>query len=396
MAKVTPLTNIEVKQAKPKEKAYKLSDGGGLQLRIRPNGTKTWLLDYFKPFTKTRTSMSFGSYPEVSLADARKKRQESKDLLAENISPKSLRKEQEQAKTRQIHNTLEHVATSWLKIYKTKVKAKTADNCWSSLNTYIFPKLGKRAVNSISAEETIDIIQVVADKGSLELVSKLCQRLNVIMTFALNTGVVDTNPLAGIKKAFETPTVTNLPTIKPDELPELLTTLDRSNIKLITRHLIYWQLHTMVRSSEAAGARWEEIDFTNSLWNIPGERMKMNRQHSVPLTIQALTILSDIVSISGNSEYIFPADQLSRQINNEAANKALRKLGYKNKLVAHGLRSVASNTLYEHGFEPDIIAAALAHVDKNEVRRAYNRAEYFECRRVMMAWWSDHIEQVQR
>ncbi|MDO7084013.1 integrase domain-containing protein [Pseudocolwellia sp. AS88] len=393
MAKVTPLTNTEVKQAKPKGTAYKLSDGGGLQLRIRPNGTKTWLLDYLKPFTKKRTSLSFGSYPDISLADARKKRQEAKDLLAENIDPKSYREEQALAITNQLNNTLESVAASWLKIYKTKVKAKTADNCWNSLNTYIFPKLGKRAITSIRAKETIDIIQVVADKGSLELVSKLCQRLNAIMTFALNTGLAETNPLAGIKKAFETPTVTNLPTIQPNELPELLTRLNNSNMKLITRHLIYWQLHTMVRSSEAAGAKWEEIDFKNSLWIIPAERMKMNRQHTVPLTTQALAILSDIKPLSGDSEYIFPADQLSRQINKEAANKALRKLGYKNKLVAHGLRSLASTTLNEQGFDADVIESALAHVDKNEVRRAYNRAEYLERRRKLMYWWSEYIEQ---
>lgn len=393
MAKVTTLTDTEVKQAKPKEKTYKLSDGGGLQLRIRPNGTKSWLLDYLRPFTRTRTSMSFGSYPDISLVKARKKRQEAKDLLAENIDPKDYREEQDQEKTDKLNDTLISVAGDWFKVYKTKVKAKTADNCWNSLNTYIFPKLGSRAITSIRAKETIDIIQVVADKGSLELVSKLCQRLNAIMTFALNTGVAETNPLAGIKQAFETPTVTHLPTIQPSELPELLTKLNQSNMKHITRYLIYWQLHTMVRSSEAAGAKWKEIDFENNVWVIPAERMKMKRQHTVPLSESAVTILSEIKPLSSSSEYLFPADQVTRQINKEAANKALRKLGYKDKLVAHGLRSLASTTLNEQGFDPDVIEAALAHVDKNEVRRAYNRAEYLERRRIMMTWWSEHIEQ---
>ena len=148
----------------------------------------------------------------------------------------------------------------------------------------------------------------------------------------------------------------------------------------------------MVRSSEAAGAKWEEIDFKNQLWVIPAERMKMNRQHTVPLTPQALTILTSIKPLSGHSDYIFPAEQITRQINKEAANKALRKLGYKDKLVAHGLRSLASTTLNEEGFDPDVIESALAHVDKNEVRRAYNRSEYIERRRAMMEWWSNHIE----
>ena len=393
MAKVTPLTNTEVKLAKPRDKAYKLSDGGGLQLRIRPNGTKTWLLDYFKPFTKNRTSISFGTYPQITLSDARKKRQDARDLLADNVDPKSYREEKEQLEINKLNDTLESVAASWFKIYKIKVKGKTADNCWNSLKTYIFPKLGQRAISSIRAKETIDIIQIVADKGSLELVSKICQRLNAIMTFALNTGVAETNPLAGIKKAFETPTVKHLPTIQPDELPELLTNLNNSKMKLITRHLIYWQLHTMVRSSEATGATWNEIDVGNKIWNIPAERMKMKRQHTVPLSERALMILSEIKPLSGGSLYIFPADQATRQINKEAANKALRKLGYKARLVAHGMRSLASTILNEQGFDPDVIESALAHVDKNEVRRAYNRAEYIERRRIMMTWWSEHIEQ---
>ena len=239
MAKAIPLTNTEVKQAKPRDKVYKLSDGGGLQLRVRTSGTKTWLLDYFKPFTKKRTSISFGSYPDISLAEARQKRQKAKELLANNIDPKDYREEKVKEETDKLNDTFEIVAANWFKIYKTKVKTKTADNCWNSLKTYIFPKLGKHAITSIRAKETIDIIQVVADKGSLELVSKLCQRLNAIMTFALNTGVAENNPLAGIKKAFETPTVTHLPTIQPNELPELLNRLDESNMKFITRHLIY-------------------------------------------------------------------------------------------------------------------------------------------------------------
>ncbi len=313
-------------------------------------------------------------------------------MLAENIDPKDDRDKKEQEATNKLNDTLENVAANWFKIYKTKVKERTADNCWNSLQTYIFPKLGQRAITDIRAKETIDIIQVVADKGSLELVSKLCQRLNAIMTFALNTGVAETNPLFGIKQAFEAPKVTHLPTIQPDELPDFLTKLTNSNIKLVTRYLIFWQLHTMVRSSEAAGAKWEEVDFINGIWVIPSERMKMNRQHVVPLTKQSLDILTAIKPISGDSEYIFPADQISRPINKEAANKALRKLGYKDKLVAHGLRSLASTTLNEQGFDPDVIETALAHMDKNEVRRAYNRAEYIARRRVMMEWWSNHIE----
>lgn len=394
MARITtPLTDTQIKQAKPKDKEYNLADGKGLMLRIKPTGSKLWLFNYVRPYIKKRANLSFGSYPDLSLADARRKSQEARDLLAKDIDPKTQKEKVSLSKRKDLHNTFEKIALAWFEIYKTKVTAKTARNTLGALNLHIFPHIGKKPINEIEAFYVIEIIRPLATKGKLETVKQICQKLNKIMTFAVNTGLAKSNPLAGIKDAFEAPTVTHLPTIKPEELPSLLTSLNNSNMKLITRHLIYWQLHTMVRSSEAAGAMWQEIDTKNNVWVIPGERMKMKRQHIVPLTEQAIAILNDMKPLSGNSEYIFPADQISRHINTEAANKALRKLGYKNKLVAHGLRSLASTTLNEQGFDPDVIEAALAHVDKNEVRRAYNRTDYIERRRKLMMWWSDHISE---
>jgi len=165
-----------------------------------------------------------------------------------------------------------------------------------------------------------------------------------------------------------------------------------ASIKLVTRYLIEWQLHTMVRPSEAAGAKWQEIDFENKLWIIPAERMKKKREHLVPLTEQTLEILERLRPLSGHREYLFPADRNPRShINEQTANMALKRMGYEKRLVAHGLRALASTTLNQHGFDPDVVEAALAHIDKNEVRRAYNRADYLERRRVMMDWWSDNV-----
>lgn len=199
------------------------------------------------------------------------------------------------------------------------------------------------------------------------------------MTFAVNTGVIEHNPLAGIKEAFEKPKKQNMPTIRPDEIPELMKAISYASIKITTRCLIEWQLHTMVRSSEAAKAKWQEIDFENKLWNIPAENMKMKKPHSVPLTEQTLSLLTMMKPISGHREYIFPADRTPKNhANTETVNVALKRMGFKNRLVAHGMRALASTTLNEQGFDPDVIESALAHVDKNEVRRAYNRAEYLE------------------
>lgn len=397
MARTTKsLTNTEVKQAKPRDKEFNLSDGDGLMLRVKPNGSKLWLFNYCRPFTKIRTNISFGSYPALSLLDARLKRQDARALLAKDIDPRTHKTEHDDSKKEELNNTLKIVASNWFEIKKTKVNPNTAKDLWNSLENHIFPKLGKHPVNTLKAITVIETIKPLAAKGSFEVVKRLCQRINEIMTYAANTGLIDSNTLTGINQAFEAPKTTNMPTLKPEELPELMKAINTASIKIVTRILIQWQLHTMVRPSEAAGAKWSEIDFEKRLWSIPAERMKKKRDHLVPLTNEMFNLLKTIKPISGHREFIFPADRNPKKhTNNETANMALKRMGFKNRLVSHGLRALASTTLNEQGFDGDVIEAALAHVDKNEVRRAYNRAEYLERRRVMMSWWSEHIEQSQ-
>ena len=394
MARTTkPLTNTEVKQAKPKEKIYTLSDGDGLQLRVKPNGSKLWLFDYYRPFTKVRTSLSFGSYPEISIADAREKRKTARELLAKSIDPKEHRDEQALLDETLHNNTLQHIASQWLEVKKSKVTANHALDTWRSLEGHIFPSLGKLPIHKITAVKAIETIKPIAAKGNLETVKRLCQRLNEIMIYAVNSGLLTANPLAGIGKAFNSPTKQHLPTLKPEQLPTLMATLSIASIKITTRCLIEWQLHTMVRPSEAAGARWDEIDFENSLWHIPAERMKKKKAHSVPLSQQSLALLDMMKPISSRSEFVFPSDRnLRTHTNAQTANTALKRMGFDKQLVAHGLRALASTTLNEQGFDGDIIEAALAHIGDNEVRNAYNRSEYIQRRIPMMNWWSEHIE----
>jgi len=213
------------------------------------------------------------------------------------------------------------------------------------------------------------------------------------MTFAVNSGVLANNPLAGISKAFQPPKKQHLPTLKPEQLPAFLKTLSFASIKVTTRCIIEWQLHTMVRPGEAAGTRWDEINLETEIWDIPGERMKKGKRHIVPLSHQALELLEIMKPVSSKSEYVFPSDRCNRKHTNAStANMALKRMGYGNQLVAHGLRSIASKILNEEGFDPDIFESALAHVGQNEVRNAYNRADYLERRKPLMQWWSDHIE----
>jgi len=394
MARTTkPLTNTEVKQVKPKDKEFNLNDGDGLALRIKPNGSKLWVFVYYRPYTKKRTSLSFGTYPTITLAEARTKRKSALQLLAQDIDPKEHRDENERMHQISHSNTLEHIAAKWLEVKKATVSDDHALDTWRSLELHIFPTLGKVPIHKITAVKAIDTIEPIAAKGTLETVKRLCQRLNEIMIYSVNSGLIPANPLSGIGKAFQTPIKQHLPTLKPDQLPELLKTISFASIKTTTRCLIEWQLHTMVRPNEAAGALWEEVDYENSLWNIPAERMKAKKPHTVPLTQQALNLLEVMKPISSRSDYIFPSDRSLRQHTNAStANMALKRMGFGNQLVAHGLRSMASTTLNENGFDPDVIEAALAHIGKNEVRNAYNRAEYIERRKPVMAWWSAYIE----
>ena len=395
MAKITkPLTNTEVSQAKPKDKEYNLSDGGGLALRVKPNGTKTWLFNYYHPYTNKRSNISFGTFPTVSLKQARDSRDSSRVLLSQDIDPKSHRENTKRQLQQEHSNTLQKVAIDWFAVKETSLTPAYAEDVFRSLTKHIFPSVGKTPITKVNAVDVIKVLKPLSAAGSLETVKRLCQRLNQIMTFAVNTGVVNSNPLAGISKAFEAPVKKNLPTIRPTDLPILIKALNTASIKIVTRCLIEWQLHTMVRPGEAAGARWEEIDLNNKLWIIPAERMKKKREHIVPLTKQVVQLLELMQPISGHREFVFPGDRNPRRHANEStANLALKRMGFHKKLVAHGLRSLASTTLNEQGHDADIIESALAHTDRNSVRGAYNRSEYLERRRRLMYSWSNHIEQ---
>lgn len=337
---------------------------------------------------KKRTMISLGSYPSLSLADARVLRSEYLSLLARGLDPQTeaeLVVEQKQIAVESIFST---VAANWFAIKSKIVTEDYAKDIWRSLERDIFPIIGNTSVQDLKARVLISALEPVKARGALETVRRLIQRISEILTYAVNTGLIDTNPALGINMAFERPKKQHMPTLRPEELPKLMRSLVMSNLSVPTRCLIEWQLLTLVRPSEAAGTRWQEIDLNAKLWAIPAERMKAKREHIVPLSPQALEILEIMLPISGNREHLFPSRNDPKQpMNSQTANAALKRIGYGGKLVAHGLRSIASTALNEAEFNADVIEAALAHSDKNEVRRAYNRSTYLESRKEMMDWW---------
>ena len=387
------LSDRQLKTVKAKDKDYVLSDGDGLQLRVRSNGSMLWNFNYRDPITKNRINMGLGTYPELSLANARKKVVEARELLAQGIDPKVQRNIQIEAKRTETEHTFENVATAWFELKKDSVTSAYAEDIWRSLTLHVFPDLKTTPLSKITAPMIIELLRPIEAKGSLETVKRLSQRLNEIMTYGVNSGLIFANPLSGIRAVFKKPKKQNMASLHPDELPELMLEIANAAIKRTTRCLIEWQLHTMTRPAEAATTRWADIDFDRRIWTIPPERMKKRRPHTIPLSEQALSLLETLKQLSGNREYVFPSDRNPRtHANSQTANMALKRMGFQDRLVSHGLRSMASTILNEHGWDPELIEVALAHVDKDEVRSAYNRADYIERRRPMMAWWSEHIQ----
>ncbi|MFC1235996.1 integrase domain-containing protein [Vibrio sp. F74] len=390
--RATRLTSKAITNAKPKEKDYVLSDGDGLQLRVRTNGSRLWNFNYRHPITKKRINMGLGAFPELSLANARKKTIEARELVADGIDPKEARNSKLSEMQKELEDTLLNLAKEWFERKKESVTPNYADDIWRSLELHIFPDLGNYPISKIDAQTVIKKLKPLEAKGSLETVKRLCQRLNEIMVYAVNVGKLTYNPIDKIYSGFRKPKKKNMAALKPNELPELMNAIANASIKKVTRFLIKWQLHTMSRPAEAAGAKWEEIDLENKLWIIPAERMKKRKEHKVPLTEQTIALLEELKPINGHRDFLFPSDRDPKKpCNSQTANMALKRMGFQNRLVSHGLRSLASTTLNEQGFGPDEVEAALAHVDKNQVRSAYNRTDYIERRRPMMSWWSEHI-----
>ncbi|HBW9587718.1 integrase domain-containing protein [Klebsiella pneumoniae] len=389
MARITrPLTNNEILKAKPREKDFTLHDGDGLFLLIKTTGKKLWRFRYQRPGSSSRTNLSLGSYPALTLAVARQIRDQHLTALAQGMDPQQqqeLASEQRQIELDSIFST---VAANWFQIKSRSVTEDYAKDIWRSLDKDVFPAIGAIPVQEIKARTIVEALEPIKARGALETVRRLVQRINEIMIYAVNTGLIDANPASGVGMAFEKPKKQNMPTLRPEELPRLMRSLVMSNLSVATRCLIEWQLLTLVRPSEASGARWAEIDLGAKLWTIPAERMKTKREHMVPLSPQALEILEVMKPVSAHREHIFPSrNNPKHAMNSQTANAALKRIGYGGKLVAHGLRAIASTAMNEAGFNADVIESALAHCDRNEVRRAYNRSLYLEKRVELMDWW---------
>lgn len=388
---ITPLTSAEILNAGPRNKEYNLSDGAGLSLRILPSGSKQWLFNYKKPSTNKRTNLSFGTFPETSLTQARQKRELARGQIQAGLDPKRVANESSQAKTDPNLDTLESVSDAWLRT-KNNLSSDHISDIRRSLELHIFPFLGDCPINELSAQQTIRALDSLKNKKSYEMIRRICQRLNQIMNYSVNIGLIEHNCLVGIKSFFPVPVPVPLPALKIEEFDLFMTDVKRSTITHLTRELLFFQLFTMTNSREASEARWHEIDLSKRIWTIPKERMKFKRDHIVPLTEEMLTLLNDVAPYSKGGAYVFPSyTNDHKPMNSQTVNMAIKRMGYKGQLVSHGFRSIASSILSDQGFNSNLIAVALAYVDRNMVRENYNPIDLLEKRRPMMQWWTSYV-----
>ncbi|HBB6361830.1 TPA: tyrosine-type recombinase/integrase [Escherichia coli] len=399
------LTSAKIRTLKPSDKPFKVSDSHGLYLRVKPGGSRHWYLKYRISGKESRIAL--GTYPAISLSDARQQREGIRKMLALNINPVQQRAAVRGSRTPE--KVFKNVALAWHKSNR-KWSQNTADRLLASLNNHIFPVIGNLPVSELKPRHFIDLLKGIEEKGLLEVASRTRQHLSNIMRHAVHQELIDTNPAANLGGVTTPPVRRHYPALPLERLPELLERIGAYHQgRELTRHAVLLMLHVFIRSSELRFARWSEIDFTNRVWTIPATRepiigvrysgrgAKMRMPHIVPLSEQSIAILKQIKDITGNNELIFPGDHNPyKPMCKNTVNKALRVMGYDTKkdICGHGFRAMACSALMESGlWAKDAVERQMSHQERNTVRMAYiHKAEHLEARKAMMQWWSDYLE----
>lgn len=385
------LTATEIKASKPKDKAYKLSDGGGMYLEIFPNGTKSWRMKYRISGKEKR--VVFGVYPTVTLAEARAKREDAKRILAAGGDPGQEKQAKKQSKAMAVSNSFERLALEWHAHKKPNWSAGYADDILEYLKKDIFPYIGNRAVTEIKPADMLAVLRKMEQRGVLDKLKKTRQACRQIFTYAIITGRAEVNPVVDLASALKTPKQKHFPHLLVQQLPDFLRALKSYSGSTVTRNATMLLMLTGLRTIELRASEWTDIDLDKAVWNIPAERMKMRRPHIVPVASQVKALLEDIRQITGRGKYVFPGrNDAGKPMSEASINQVIKRIGYDGKATGHGFRHTMSTILHEQGYNTAWIETQLAHVDKNSIRGTYNHAQYLEGRREMLQWYADYIE----
>ena len=386
-----PLTDSTVRNAKPEDKPKRLFDAGGLYLEVSPAGGKWWRLKYRYHGKEKRISL--GVYPKTTLSDARVERDKIKQQLREGHDPSLIRQRNKIKSRLSAENSFEAIAREWHEQQSGRWQPSHAVRVLHSLEKDLFPIIGHRPINEIEPPEVLAMIKQVERRDALDYASRVLQRAKAVFRYAVQTGRALHNPAAELTGVLKTRKVTHRPAMPRSDLPAFLVALDNYEGQPITRLALNLLVLTFLRPGELRGARWTEFDFERNEWRVPAERMKMQEEHIVPLSRQALALLNDLRPLTGRYELLFPnQNKVTAPISENTMTYALYRMGYKSRATAHGFRATASTILNEQGFDPDIIEKQLAHTERNKVRAAYHRAEYLDARHKLMQWWADFLD----
>jgi integrase len=387
-----PLTDTAIRNAKAKEKPYKLSDEKGLYLLVNKAG-KYFRFDY--RYAGKRKTLALGVYPDVKLIDAREKRDEARKLLQNDVDPAQYRKETKAMQKEHVANNFEAVAREWFTKNNhiwTEGHSKTIIR---RLELNIFPWLGTRPVASITAPELLAVLRRIESRGALETAHRVKQICGQVFRYAIATGRAGRDPSADLRGALPPRKPKRMSTITdPKQISGLLRAIDGYEGHLITRCALRLAPLVFVRPGELRQAEWQEIKFEQAEWKIPAEKMKMGSPHIVPLATQTVELLKEIEPLTGRGRYVFPSLRTTeRPMSNNTVLAALRRLGYaKEEMSGHGFRAMASTVLHEQGWASDVIERQLSHTERNSIKAAYNHAQHLPERRKMMQAWADYLD----
>jgi len=386
------LSDAKVRNVKPRTKPYKIADGEGLFLLVTPAGGKYWRLKYY--FADKEKLLALGVYPEVTLADARERRAHARKVLAAGNDPGEAKREAKRIVIQKHANTFEVVAREWHQNRLEKWTPGHAKKILKRLETHVFNRIGTRPIADISTAELLSVMRRIEGHGS-EIAHRLLQICGQVFLYGVITQRVTVNPAISLRGALKPVVKKNHAYVKPDELAEYLQRLNAYDGSLQTKLALTFLLLTFVRTGELRGAEWAEINLDKAEWRIPAARMKMRDPHIVPLSRQAVAVLKELLSLTGQWRFVFPNQHKpSGCMSENTMLYALYRMGYHSRATGHGFRSTASTVLNEHGFPPDVIERQLAHGERDKVRAAYNHAQYLPERRKMMQWWADHLDKV--
>jgi integrase len=390
-----PLTDAKLRNTKPGNKPQRLWDSAGLYLEVSPTGGKLWRFKY--RFGGKEKLLALGKWNAVSLADARDKRDAAKRLLAQNIDPGERRKAEKREAEGRAANSFEFVAREWYEKRKGTWTPHHAKDVLRRLERNLFPDLGSRPIAEMKPSEVLAVVRKMDDRGAHDLAHRMLQVASQVFRYGRVTERCEHNPAADLHEALTPAKPRKQPAVKPEELSALLRDIDRYDQigDLQTKLALKLLAMTFVRTGELIGAEWTEfhLDKGEPIWIVPSERMKMRTEHVVPLSRQAVKLLGGLRQLSGDSRYAMPGRDRAKPISNNTLLSALYRLGYHGRMTGHGFRAVASTVLNESGrFRPDVIERQLAHCERNDVRGAYNRAEYLDERRQMMQWYADTLD----